>query len=197
MPYIKVIHPDDASGRLEKIYRMIRGPGGQVDNVLQIHSLRPHSLEGHMSLGCELVSATPHPSLPTTVYPIEEVLDEFKVRYFRDNVSYMIAYAIMCKYDMIRFYGIDCLIHSTYIEHKAPTEFWCGVARGRGIRLGVAPSSGLCRLSDDSAVKPLVMPEMGVQRMTAEAANAYEGGLIPVNEDVEEMDWVDWPARIN
>jgi len=50
MPYIKVIDPADASGRLEKIYQRVTGPGGQVDNVLQIHSLRPHTLEGHMAL---------------------------------------------------------------------------------------------------------------------------------------------------
>jgi uncharacterized peroxidase-related enzyme len=50
MPYIKVISPDDASGRLKKIYQKVTGPGGQVDNVLQIHSLRPHTLEGHMAL---------------------------------------------------------------------------------------------------------------------------------------------------
>jgi uncharacterized peroxidase-related enzyme len=50
MPYIKVIHPDEAEGRLKRIYDRVTGPGGQVDNVLQIHSLRPHTLEGHMAL---------------------------------------------------------------------------------------------------------------------------------------------------
>jgi len=50
MPYIKVIHPENASGRLDAIYQRVKGPGGQVDNVLQIHSLRPHTLDGHMAL---------------------------------------------------------------------------------------------------------------------------------------------------
>jgi uncharacterized peroxidase-related enzyme len=50
MPHIKVISPEDASGKLAKIYQLVSGPGGQVDNVLQIHSLRSHSLEGHMAL---------------------------------------------------------------------------------------------------------------------------------------------------
>jgi uncharacterized peroxidase-related enzyme len=50
MPFIKVIDPGSAKGRLKKIYARVSGPGGQVDNVLQIHSLRPHSLEGHMAL---------------------------------------------------------------------------------------------------------------------------------------------------
>lgn len=50
MAYIEVIHPDQAEGNLAEIFQRVRGPGGQVDNVLQIHSLRPHTLLGHMGL---------------------------------------------------------------------------------------------------------------------------------------------------
>ena len=50
MSFIKVIGPDLAHGRLKKIYQRLTAPGGQIDNVLQIHSLRPHTLEGHMGL---------------------------------------------------------------------------------------------------------------------------------------------------
>jgi uncharacterized peroxidase-related enzyme len=50
MSFIDVIGPQAADGKLARIYRQIAGPEGQVDNVLQIHSLRPHSLEGHMAL---------------------------------------------------------------------------------------------------------------------------------------------------
>jgi uncharacterized peroxidase-related enzyme len=50
MAFIEIIHPAEATGKLEKIYGLVSGPGGQVDNVLQVHSLRPHTLEGHMCL---------------------------------------------------------------------------------------------------------------------------------------------------
>ena len=50
MPFIDVIGPQAADGKLARIYQQVAGPGEQVDNVLQIHSLRPHSLEGHMAL---------------------------------------------------------------------------------------------------------------------------------------------------
>ena len=63
MPFIKVIDPEFATGRLTKIYARISGPDGQVDNVLQIHSLRPHSLEGHMAL-YKAVLHHPHNTLP-------------------------------------------------------------------------------------------------------------------------------------
>jgi uncharacterized peroxidase-related enzyme len=50
MAFIKVIDPSAASGKLAELYQRVRGPGGQVDNVLQVHSLRPHTMEGHMAL---------------------------------------------------------------------------------------------------------------------------------------------------
>lgn len=64
MPFIDVIGPESARGRLAKLYKQVSGPGGQVDNVLQIHSLRPHSMEGHMAL-YKAVLHHPRNSLPT------------------------------------------------------------------------------------------------------------------------------------
>src|SRR5262249_35865642 len=39
-----------ASGRLRALYDRIKGPGDNVDNIMLAHSLRPHSMEGHMAL---------------------------------------------------------------------------------------------------------------------------------------------------
>ena len=50
MSWIKVIPFEKATGKLKTIYSKIKGPNNQVDNVLSIHSLRPHTLVGHMSL---------------------------------------------------------------------------------------------------------------------------------------------------
>ncbi|MSQ99344.1 MAG: alkylhydroperoxidase [Xanthomonadales bacterium] len=50
MAYIKVVQPDVAEGKLADLFNRVRGPNGQVDNVLQIHSLRPHTMLGHMGL---------------------------------------------------------------------------------------------------------------------------------------------------
>ena len=50
MSWIKVIPIDKATGKLKQIYNKIKGPNNQIDNVLSIHSLRPHTLVGHMSL---------------------------------------------------------------------------------------------------------------------------------------------------
>ncbi len=50
MSWIKVIPFEEANGKLKAIYKKIKGPNNQIDNVLSIHSLRPHTLIGHMSL---------------------------------------------------------------------------------------------------------------------------------------------------
>jgi uncharacterized peroxidase-related enzyme len=50
MSWIKVIPFDEATGKLKQIYNKIKGTKNQIDNVMSIHSLRPHTLTGHMSL---------------------------------------------------------------------------------------------------------------------------------------------------
>ncbi len=48
MAWVKTINVKDATGKLAKLYKRIMRPDGDVDNIMKVHSLRPHSLEGHM-----------------------------------------------------------------------------------------------------------------------------------------------------
>ena len=50
MSWIKTISYQEATGQLKKVYNRIKGPKDTIDNVLTIHSLRPHTLIAHMSL---------------------------------------------------------------------------------------------------------------------------------------------------
>ena len=50
MSWINIIDYKDAEGSLKKLYDRVKGPNDNVDNVLTIHSLRPHTLTAHMSL---------------------------------------------------------------------------------------------------------------------------------------------------
>ena len=50
MTWIKTTALQDARGRLKRLYDMIKGPDGKVDNIMMAHSLRPHTMEGHMAL---------------------------------------------------------------------------------------------------------------------------------------------------
>jgi len=50
MSWIDIVSKEQAAGGLRELYERVAGPGGKVDNVLQVQSLRPHTLEGHMAL---------------------------------------------------------------------------------------------------------------------------------------------------
>ena len=50
MSWIKEISYEEAEGQLKKLYNRVKGPNDKIDNVLSVHSLRPHSLLGHMAL---------------------------------------------------------------------------------------------------------------------------------------------------
>lgn len=50
MAWIETIDTSDAEGKLKEYYKKVQGPDNQVDNILAVHSLRPHTLIGHMSL---------------------------------------------------------------------------------------------------------------------------------------------------
>ena len=50
MSWIRTISFDEATGRLRALYERVAGPGGNVDNIMMAHGLRPHSMEGHMAI---------------------------------------------------------------------------------------------------------------------------------------------------
>lgn len=50
MAWIETIAYADADARLRRVYDKAKGPDGTVDNVLAVHSLRPHTMEGHIGL---------------------------------------------------------------------------------------------------------------------------------------------------
>ena len=50
MFWIKHLNYEKADGRLKKVYDRVSGPDKNIDNILMVHSLRPHTLIGHMAL---------------------------------------------------------------------------------------------------------------------------------------------------
>ncbi len=48
--WIQMIPVDEATGELKEMYDLVRTPHGTVDNVMRAHSLRPHTMKGHVTL---------------------------------------------------------------------------------------------------------------------------------------------------
>lgn len=50
MPWIETIPYDQSTGKLRTLYDRVKGPGDNVDNIMMMHSLRPHTMEAHMAV---------------------------------------------------------------------------------------------------------------------------------------------------
>jgi len=63
MSWIDTIAYEDATGVLRQLYDRIKGPDNNVDNIMLAHSLRPHTMQGHMTI-YKYVLHHPRNSLP-------------------------------------------------------------------------------------------------------------------------------------
>ena len=61
--WIKMIEVEQAEGKVKEMYELVKTPHGTVDNVMRAHSLRPHTMEGHVTL-YRSVLHNPDNSLP-------------------------------------------------------------------------------------------------------------------------------------
>lgn len=78
------------------------------------------------------------------MYPLEELKAEFGA-YFTSSISYMIALAIHEGADEIGIWGVDMIGDGEYAHQRPCCEYLLGVAKGRGIKVTIAPKSPLLR----------------------------------------------------
>ena len=48
--WIKMIQDSEASNELRDVLQLAKTPHGTIDNVMRVHSLRPHTMRGHLVL---------------------------------------------------------------------------------------------------------------------------------------------------
>ena len=48
--WIRLIPYAESTGRLREHYDRVKGPQGNIDNVMKVHGPRPHTMEGHSAL---------------------------------------------------------------------------------------------------------------------------------------------------
>lgn len=92
--------------------------------------------------------------VPTSIaYPLKDVLQGFG-NYFTNSVSYMIALAMLEKYEEIHIYGVDMAVvgndvlnpeANEYSYQRPSVEFFLGLALGRGIKIYLPPECDLLK----------------------------------------------------
>jgi uncharacterized peroxidase-related enzyme len=50
MTWIETVPYEKATGRLKTLYDRVKLPDGAIDHIMMAHSLRPHTMDGHMAL---------------------------------------------------------------------------------------------------------------------------------------------------
>ena len=92
--------------------------------------------------------------VPTSIaYPIQDIVNAFG-NYFTNSVSYMIALAIMEKYEEIHIYGVDMAVigadtlnpeANEYTYQRPSCEYFLGLAKGLGIKIYLPQESDLLK----------------------------------------------------
>ena len=115
-----------------------------VDRLFFGHDPRGHFFDDDMDL-FENLNKIGMPVYTTGIYktlknnaqiPVLEILEEFKVGFFLNVISWIMATAILQNPKTIDMYGVDMRPDADceyLINEKGTMEFWCGVAMGRGI----------------------------------------------------------------
>jgi uncharacterized peroxidase-related enzyme len=90
MTWITHIPYDESTGELRELYDRIKGPDGNVDNIMLAHSLRPHTMQGHMTL-YKYVLHHPRNTLP------KRYLETIGVRYL-ETIGVYVSLLNRCDY---------------------------------------------------------------------------------------------------
>jgi len=88
-----------------------------------------------------------YPDIPMSVkFPMTKILEDFVVPYYNNQVCQMLAFAIHTRrFKKIYLFGVEYIAADRVEqEFERPcTEFWLGMAMGRGISLYIAKQSNL------------------------------------------------------
>ncbi len=68
-------------------------------------------------------------------YPYRKIVKKFGSDYFSSTVAFAVALAIHRGAAEIEMYGVTLEVPSEYAYQKPCVEYWCGYARGKGIKV--------------------------------------------------------------
>ena len=172
MSWIRTIAYADATGRLKTLYDRIKGPDDNVDNIMMAHSLRPHSMEGHMAL-YKYVLHHPANTLP---------------KWFLELVGVLVSRLNQCHYCVDHHSaGLQRLLQDDDRYHALVSALSDGADAGSGLDSAALGEAGLdpkeIALLDYAATltrEPGGLSKASVAQLRA--AGADDGEILEVNQ---------------
>jgi hypothetical protein len=165
-----------------------------MDDMRKNGSHWPRSVERDVPL----MTSAVYPEFERAIrYPIEDVISEFGRIYYRNTVSYALAYAIYKGYKRVGVFGVDFFAQEDkWIERGLGCfTYWAGVAHERGVLLDVAQGSATMDMDKPNtlygyAEQPELILKDGVAKFDGKqwsfhgVQEAGEGE--PVKEDLQD-----------
>jgi uncharacterized peroxidase-related enzyme len=87
--WIKMIPENEATGVLRELYDEAMTPHGTVDNVMKVHSLRPQTMHGHVTL---YRSVLHHPDITLPLWFLEVIASYVSIK---NDCAYSLAHHFM------------------------------------------------------------------------------------------------------
>lgn len=129
----RIFHMDDV--RIQEI-RAKAKPKSNIANMLGWLKVHPGPI----------YTSRAHPDYPGLVeFPLAEVIESCGVAYFNNTAAYAVAYAVHIGVKQISMFGCDYTYPNAHDAERgrACTEFHLGIAKERGIALGVPGRTSL------------------------------------------------------
>jgi len=154
---------DDATGRLRTLYDRIRGPDGSIDNIMRVHSLRPHTMEGHLALYKNVL----HHARNTVP------------RWLLETAGVYVSLLNGCDYCVEHHYeGLRRLL----TDDARAEAIRAALRRGRPEEAFHGRELAVLRYAEALTVAPATMSESNVESMRAEGMS--DGEILEVNQVV-------------
>ena len=84
------------------------------------------------------------------IYPYKDICEKFNTKFFKNSISYMIAYALYKYPDMeeLGLWGIELHSDMQYHDQEDCVSYWIGRAEAMGIKVQTSMHSSLLKLDN-------------------------------------------------
>ncbi len=156
-----MIPVEEAEGPLREMYELVKTPHGNVDNVMRAHSLRPHTMKGHVVLYRSVLHHEDN-TLPL---------------WFLETVATVVSLANRCAYSLTHHWD-----NARRLIADAPRAeaVYRALEAGRPEDAFAGKELALLRYAHKLTVAPGEMVEADVE--APRAAGASDGEILEVNQ---------------
>jgi uncharacterized peroxidase-related enzyme len=159
--WIHFVPYEQSEGYLRSLYDRVKGPNGAIDNVMKVHSLRPHTMEGHSALYKSVLHHTGN------VLPV----------WFLECLGIFTSLANACDYSVAHhFSGLSRLLQ----DQSRADAIFRALKAGRPEEVFSGKELALLRYVQTLTASPQTMRREDVE--TLRAAGATDGEILEANQ---------------